>query len=389
MHDGICVPNAPSEDARCLNHLWPCAMNGAAACLAGIHGMGVVIHGSSGCYFYTASLLEPMIHGTCLLESEVILGAGKRLSEVVEQISPHYSHIAIVNTCVPAILGEEAPSIHGEKDLLIIDCPGFIGDMESGYHRALRLLSPALDEGRAGVNIDGLNPIDPFYRGNYLEAIRLFTLAGIPPAAIVSRDTLHSITRASPMTMTVNPDLASGIGKSMGSFLGLDGTESAFRNLAASGYDFDMAPIREEVADADQRIGYASDKFLRRFDPPTVAIFSGFSYAVFAAEMLVQYLDAEIICIGSRNEAPSSRFPVEKTADLGRIQEMIEEGEPDLIIGSSYERSVSQKSAFIGLTPPIKNRVTLHARPLIGPQGALLLMEEVLNACLDYQTSRR
>jgi nitrogenase molybdenum-iron protein alpha/beta subunit len=37
---------------ECDNPLWPCAMTGAAACLAGFRGMSVVIHGSSGCYYY-------------------------------------------------------------------------------------------------------------------------------------------------------------------------------------------------------------------------------------------------------------------------------------------------------------------------------------------------
>ena len=32
---------------ECENPLWPCAMTGAAACLAGFEGITVVIHGSS------------------------------------------------------------------------------------------------------------------------------------------------------------------------------------------------------------------------------------------------------------------------------------------------------------------------------------------------------
>lgn len=53
---------------ECTNPLWPCAMTGAAACLAGFDGVTVVIHGSSGCYYYPATLLHAPLSGTFLLE---------------------------------------------------------------------------------------------------------------------------------------------------------------------------------------------------------------------------------------------------------------------------------------------------------------------------------
>ena len=47
---------------ECGTPLWPCAMTGAAACLAGFEGITVVIHGSSGCYYYPATLLHAPLH---------------------------------------------------------------------------------------------------------------------------------------------------------------------------------------------------------------------------------------------------------------------------------------------------------------------------------------
>ena len=57
---------------ECTNPLWPCAMTGAAACLAGFDGLTVVIHGSSGCYYYPTTLLHAPLHGTFILEHEII-----------------------------------------------------------------------------------------------------------------------------------------------------------------------------------------------------------------------------------------------------------------------------------------------------------------------------
>ena len=64
---------------ECENPLWPCAMTGAASCLAGFRGLKVVIHGSSGCYYYPATLLHAPLHGTFILEHEVIFGSEDRL----------------------------------------------------------------------------------------------------------------------------------------------------------------------------------------------------------------------------------------------------------------------------------------------------------------------
>ena len=55
--------------------------------------------------------------------------------------------------------------------------------------------------------------------------------------------------------------------------------------------------------------------------------------------------------------------------------------EPDLVIGSSYERAMAPGAAFVGLTPPLRDRVLLSSRALAGVAGALRLMDEVLNAC--------
>ena len=65
------------------NPVWPCAATGAAACLAGFQGLAVVIHGSSGCFYYPASLVQAQLFGTFITGEEVILGTGPRLREVV------------------------------------------------------------------------------------------------------------------------------------------------------------------------------------------------------------------------------------------------------------------------------------------------------------------
>ncbi len=370
-----------NQHTPCENPLWPCAMTGAVACLAGFADLGVIVHGSSGCYFYPASLVGVPVHGTFLVENEIIFGTESRLSEVIRDLEGRYSRIAVVNTCVPAIMGEDIGDLARNGRVLIVDSPGFLGDLEAGYRRALEAVAPEVDPGAAGVNIDGICRTDPFCRGNAIEARRLLDLAGGTVGTTFCLDRYAAAHRAAPFTVGTNPDLASGVGTACGSLLGLDAVSETFEILAATVDGIDARPVREEVAWADERIRKACEKYLRRFDPPRVAIAAQSGYAVFAADLLDRYLGADIACIAARSGPGEGGGAVVHTTDFATLREMIAGAEPDLVIGSSYERAMAPHTAFVGLTPPLRGRVLLSSRAIAGVEGALRLMDEVLNAC--------
>jgi nitrogenase molybdenum-iron protein alpha/beta subunit len=363
-------------------------MTGAAACLAGCTGVSVVIHGSSGCYYYPSTLLHVPIHGTFILENEVIFGSEERLLEVIGSLSGTGNRIAVITTCVPAILGEDVKAMLSGYDVLFVDSPGFSGDIESGYARALELLAPQVDSAAEGVNIDGACLLDPFSRGNVQEILRLLRLAGVSCRTVLCDDPLEKILRPAPYTIGTNTDFSSGVGETLGGTLGFKQIRETFSLVADVFPDADTGPVFSEIGRQEERVIRACDKYLQRFDPPSVAIFAGASYADFAAGTLEQYLDADIRCIGLRNHGTLSR-PAEYAGSLGQVQAMIETAVPDLVIGSSFERSVSRNRAFSGIIPPLRGTVRLAPRPLAGINGTLAFMEDVLNACMDRKTRNR
>lgn len=370
---------------ECTNPLWPCAMTGAAACLAGFDGIAVVIHGSSGCYYYPATLLHAPISGTFILEQEVIFGSEARLHEVIGELERTGKRVAVVTTCVPAILGEDIRGMLSPHDVILVDSPGFSGSFETGYKKALALLDPVIDDTTAGINIDGVSLFDPFHRGNVLELRRLLALAQVPAGTILCSDKFSKISHMAPFTINTNQDLASGTGTCLGGTLGFDCLKTTFKEIADRIETSDLDPVLQDIARAEERLVAACDKYLRRFDPPGTAIFSGRSYASFAAQLLEKYLDADIVFVGTRVEPDTSLapYPAEKVNGLNEVKERIREHEPDLVIGSSFERSVRGSAAFVPLTPPLRGMIRLAARPLAGTEGALLFMELVLNACMD------
>jgi nitrogenase molybdenum-iron protein alpha/beta subunit len=373
----------------CLSPLWPCAMTGAAACLSGFSDLGVIVHGSSGCFYYTKSLVQAPVHCTFLVEDEIIFGTGDRLREVVAELSGRYAKFAVVTSCVPAVMGEDIRAALSDYDVLVVDAPGFLGNFEEGYRHALDLVAPRISPDRDGVNIDGISASDRFSPGNRMEAARLLALAGIPVAATFAGGSLAEVSCAAPITVETNPDLQSGVGVSAGSLLGIPNLRDTFGFLGDRFTTADVSPVLREIDEAEERIIRACDRYLRRFDPPSVMIFASASYAGFSASMLKTYLDATIALVAPRNTGGEALpYMTEQTTDLGRIRELITLHRPDLVIGSSYEQAGAPASAFVGITYPVQGRIMLHHRPLAGAEGALYFTEEVLNACMDRRRRR-
>lgn len=368
---------------ECDNPLWPCAMTGAAACLAGFDGMSVVIHGSGGCYYYPTTLLHAPLHGTFILEKEVIFGSEDRLREVIEGLSGTGNRIAVITTCVPAILGEDIQSMLADQDVLLVESPGFSGDAGIGYQKALSQLAPRTDEETEGVNIDGVCLLDPFHKGNLQEIRRLLGMASVPVATVFCRDSLRKTRTAAPYTIGTNDDFPGGTGKNLGGTLGFDTLRTTFETLGRTFEGSDTGPVLSEISRQEEEMVRVCEKYLRRFDPPSVVIFAGSSYAEFAAQTLEHFLDADIRFIGKRNPGGASRYPTALVTGIKEAKAIIGQYNPDLVLGSSFERSLCANRAFAGITPPLRGMVKLAPIPVAGINGTLFFMEQVLNACMD------
>ncbi|MBN1431698.1 MAG: oxalate:formate antiporter [Methanomicrobiaceae archaeon] len=367
---------------RCFNPVWPCAMVGAASCMAGFSDLGVIIHGSAGCYNYAEMAVPDSLNCTYLIEDEIVFGTGNRLREIADAVSGLYDRIAVINTCVPSIMGEDIGDYLDGYNAIIVDLPGFSGDFDKGYKEALEAVGPDIDFEREGINIHGICSIDPFARGNLLEARRLLNLAGIKTAAIFCHDKLDSAKTPAEYGISVNPDYNANGETLPGSILGTEKLISTFSKVHDHFPESDVNSIINEAEEAEERIIKACDKYLRRNDPPGVTIFSTKAYTEFSAGILNKYLDADICFAGIRNSESASLPGItsEKATDIRKIKDIIACEEPDLVLGSSFEYAINPKIPFICLTFPQRSRVMLHSKPLAGTEGSLAFIEDVLNA---------
>ena len=368
------------DKGLCVNPVWPCAMTGACSVLAGISGIDVLIHGSSGCYYYPRSLLKVPLFSTYLLESEIVFGTVNRLKEVVSNLSTSNRPIAILNTCIPALTGEDLAGAFSGESAIFVDAPGFIGDVEKGAKIAFESLGIKTNASREGVNIDGVSLLDLFWRGNLHEAERLLSQMGVPVAVRFAKDSYENLQKGAVLhTVSVNPSYPSGVGTMLGSFLFPDLKETCAK-LRDTFPNADIDPTLEEWKRAEEQIFYSCDKYLRKYEPPVVAVCAQESYAVFAKTMMERYFGSEVPVILARNSDAVS-IPCE--TDLTKITGHIADCSPDLILGSTFEANAYPKSAFLGITPPDRSRVSISARPIAGIEGGIMFIENVLNTLID------
>ncbi|MDO5843826.1 MAG: nitrogenase component 1 [Methanocorpusculum sp.] len=360
-------------DSCIENPVSPCAMTGACAVLCGFDGLCVIIHGSSGCYYYPKSLLKVPMFSTYLLESEIIFGTVDRLHEVVKEVSKTGKPIAVLNTCIPALTGEDLRSAFSDENVIFVDAPGFLGSTQAGAKKAYEALNIKVDENRCGVNIDGVSLLDLFWRGNLYEAERILNKMQIPISVRFAKDSYANLQRgASPFTVSVNPSADSGVGKKLGSLLFPDLKNTVIR--LSEKFEADAESVLNECHLADEQMFYSSDKFLRKYNAPNAAVFASDAYSDFSKAMLERYFGAEV-----------TTFPRSKSYDLTKIKEVLDSSEFDLVLGSTFEANVSQSSAFFGITPPDRSRVSISARALSGVEGGIYFIESVLNAMIDFK----
>jgi nitrogenase molybdenum-iron protein alpha/beta subunit len=274
------------------------------------------------------------------------------------------------------------------RDVLLVDSPGFSGDVEKGYRTALDILGPEVNPENPGVNIEGVTIFDPFYRGNVREVDRLLRLASVPVGTVFCADSLSNVKRAARYTIGTNGDFASGFGDNLGGTLGFAGIRRTFGTIGDVFENADIDPVLKETEREEERVVRACDKFLRKHDPPAVAVFGGFSYALFAATTMKKYLDAEILCVGTRNDPgivpmDTSVGTVVHVQGMNEVKDLICHLKPDLVIGSSFEQSVDRSAGFIGLVPPMRDKVRLAPHTIAGVEGTLSFIEDVLNGCMD------
>jgi len=179
-----------------------CKLFGVVRAASAIHNSAIVIHGPLGCGYHLNYILgmrggAPPIFLSGMDQGDVVFGGEEKLRKVIERVLEEgYDLITVVDSCVPAIMGEDVHSTVSDYDdsgLIYIPGGGFEGDHFDGYLETIRSLSKLVSVSDIEER-DGLNIIGEFRGGKDLKIVKeMIGVCGINVKSVWTRSTIQEI----------------------------------------------------------------------------------------------------------------------------------------------------------------------------------------------------
>ncbi len=218
------------------------SFSGIVFALEGIKNSVVLVNGPTGCKFYHSAVSDsqsihqqefdplkypekfyfgqPRVPCTYLDSRDYVYGSSQKLNDALEFIygNVDFELLAIVNSPGAALIGDDLKSIAEkfatDKKYVVIETPGFSGNICAGYEKAamevLKQLSfPQKEQAPFTVNILGLSVYHKYYQGDKEEIIRLMNMCGIEvscfPCAGSSLESIESLPKAK-LNIVLHPE---------------------------------------------------------------------------------------------------------------------------------------------------------------------------------------
>jgi nitrogenase molybdenum-iron protein alpha/beta subunit len=365
------------------------------------------------------------VPSTYVDERDYIYGSGEKVVRALQFLdSKNYKLIGVINTPGTSLTGEDLARMVETSGIrsktAIVDSTGFVGTFADGFKTgAIETLKAVAVKGNKiprSVNIIGLSVVQHGWESNVAEIRRVLGLMGIEVlSAICCGDGLDSISNAgrAELNLVVHEEygdtIAGHLEKEFGTPaigvkecapIGLAGSEEWFGAIARHfGLSDDI--LRAESERVRMKCYNALEKASTFSGKPrgmTFAVFGDSSQVAPLVIFLHQYLGMYPVLVGLRETGSNSeammRGYFEKNSidplilmnpDQYAIMEGMVEREPELVLGSSIEAWISRtmegrEAAFVPIALPYNERITLTERPLLGFNGVLTLVEDVLNS---------
>jgi len=343
-----------------------CKVFGAIKALSTVRGCVVLVHGPKGCVYHINYILgmrgdrPSEVYSTCLDEHDVIFGAEEKLTKAIEELdaSLHPDLIAVLSCCVSSIIGEDlnaaVRAASTSARVVGIEAGGFEGDFREGYSETLCRLVEEFVRGpgearERSVNLIGLLRGGPDLR----ELVRTLGLIGVRVnATLTANATVDDLERLGEAKLNIVPCEPAGL-EAAKLLQRVCGTPFIIADIPVG----HAATIRflDSVADALGLARYSvqdegDDELCREaLAGRRVAIVSGPTRAIGMTRFLVDLgLAPSLIVVDfdpgnlerlSDLAGPECEILVEPEQEV--IQERLEAGRVDLILGGMLERPLA------------------------------------------------
>lgn len=442
MLNGTTAEIKPREALR-INPAKTCQPIGAMYAALGIHSCMPHSHGSQGCCSYHRSHLtrhykEPVMATTSsFTEGSSVFGGLANLTQALRNIFTIYNPeiVAVHTTCLSEVIGDDIPtiikksiedgSIPTGKIVIHANTPSFVGSHMTGYSNmvtaTIRYLAEATGKTRDVLNlIPGF--VDP---ADVREIKRLAGLMGVQ--TITMPDTSDVLDTPQTGTYHMYPKGGTKVSdiKLMGDSvatlaLGHFGAHTAAAelenkcNVPASFLElpiginttdrfidairtYGSVEVPEEIErERGQLVDLISD-MQQYFFKKRVAVVGDNDHVISMIQLLLE-LDMEpaYVFTGSPGNHFERRchdlldpiYPnavIKQNADLFDLHQLIKQKPVDLILGNVYCKHMArvENIPLVRFGFPILDRVSHRYFPIVGYQGAIRLIDKMVDGMLD------
>ena len=422
----------------------PDSFAGAVSAFEGIREACALVNSPLGCRTYTAYLIDwqdpqpsaglPSLSeyffgwyrapSSYLDEQSYIMGSEEELVDALRFIgSKDYQLVGVINSSGTTLIGEDLKRIIRSSGVRVrtvtIGSTAFNGTFADGFKvAAIEILRAVAKRGEKiprSVNIIGPNIFQYGWENNVDELKRMLRVIGAEVLSVIcAGENLGNLERAGQAELNVvvceeyGDTIAAYLEKEFGTPLmginepapiGLSGSELWVKTIADR-LGLPKEPVEAEAKKVKRRCCHALERVSRYSGKPkgmTFGIFGDSSQVAPAMAFLHQYLGMYPAVLGIREAGKTSRAfindyiaknsmdtTVLMDPDQYIVKEHLIERRPDIVLGSSIEEYIvnglDQKTAFAPFSFPYNKKIILTARPTLGFNGALTLLEDVLNA---------
>ncbi|MDR1909967.1 MAG: nitrogenase component 1 [Spirochaetaceae bacterium] len=419
-------------------NITPDSFSGALFAVEGIRDSCTVLNGPTGCKFYHSAISEsqfqrnfggdpmvfrsefhfgmPRIPATYLDGNDYVFSSREKLERLLRLVSGQgHGIIAVINSPGAALIGDDLGSFLEQtvRDVpwFALETAGFSGTFGGGYQKALigavdALAGAGLPRLPRTVNLLGLGIYQKHYEGNYAALKRLLGLCGIEVlAAPGAGDDAASFARLSQAALNVvlYPEYAAALAEKLradygtpalageeGPPLGFDSTEGLLRQICAA-LDADPAPalLRIEEARAQAYRHLARLSVLLGFPKGTLfSVKAEASTAYALTKWLSSYLGMIPAAITLNDEGETPFVPrlkayLDSIHRGAALTSSIITTPCHVLLGDANSiaalRLEGQRFCGIEIAMPSLSYTDITEKSLFGEQGALFLLEQIIN----------
>lgn len=373
------------------------------------------------------------VPSTYVDQQDLVYGTEEKVVEALKLIdSKNPQLIGVVNHSGTSLIGDDlnrfVKTANIKAKTVTIESSGFTGTYAYGFqHAAIKILETLLNKTQEktskSVNIIGYTIFHYNWENDIAELKRMLNLLGVTVVSVICADeSVSNLEKASQaeLNLVVNEEYGNSIAAYLEKEHGIPHLSLDLKapyGLAASENWFNAVADFFEIS--NDAVNSESKRVRKKCFPAILRASSlnnnlrGFPFGVFGdssqlvafVPFVYEYLGMYPVVIGVKEVGDKSLQSLKNylsgnsldttvlvNPDQYEVLEHLNKTEPAIIFGSSVEEKVSKLAdvppEFIALSFPYYDKILLTARPLIGFNGVLTFVEDILNALKAASSSK-